>query len=697
MNLKVTPLAIALIAVAASIVVVVNIDTDDPEYYGQCNYEVSSKGCTVVGLVDEDTTVCKIDSKMDKNPVTAIADGAFKDTNLKAIYIPSSVKMIGEDAFAGCNDLLVCYGGVPVTIFNGDFIGIPSDVVIKEGAFGDLSFMSVDMQDSSDNDTVVDSSFSNIPSIVDKVIVSASLNTNTDVVGETCIDIQNRESLDVGLDFATYGLFGNISISFVDASDSELCSTVVNGVSVTAEHYNFAYLNATYPVLLYSLTLCDGEVDSPTFVFLERKAAYDWDNLPANVQPLPFIERSLSTEGVLFHEYREGTANYIRQLYDLDNDSTFSFYCVDNYVELILQYFIATKIPSTQWTATMLTDGTGTASYLNNTFGVTDPDAKYDEMVEEWNLVKEAVSKEGYSEKLIKQYAKNAYSGPYSFLSGYPLILAVEDSNIDWITGRLRAAENLTAINPAFVSKITGAVSQVYTNNLLAALSEDEAEKFKQLYHFNDEVFNVARENDKKIMIILGTSASAEGINTMSVGSPFYNYVKMTMDFYGTDYYYFYKGHPGYPSDQYKFRQDALDLLNAEGYKIFEIDNSIAAEVIMFYNPDAYLSGWQTTTFNSVVDETRLCSIFGTSLENLAQTYKPMVDMFMTPISGDSYSGIALDSGKSYWLIQYNRDPTYSAQYEEYMKHEIAIYDATDEIFVFYKMNDGGVYEEVSM
>lgn len=71
MNLKAAPLAIALIAVAASIVVVVNIDTDDPEYYGQCNYEVSSKGCTVVGLVDEDTTVCKIDSKMDKNPVTA--------------------------------------------------------------------------------------------------------------------------------------------------------------------------------------------------------------------------------------------------------------------------------------------------------------------------------------------------------------------------------------------------------------------------------------------------------------------------------------------------------------------------------------------------------------------------------------------------------------------------------------------------
>ena len=125
------------------------------------------------------------------------------------------------------------------------------------------------------------------------------------------------------------------------------------------------------------------------------------------------------------------------------------------------------------------------------------------------------------------------------------------------------------------------------------------------------------------------------------------------------------------------------------------MDNSIAAEVILFYNPDAYMSGWQTSTFNSVVDETRLCSLYGSAMEGFAQTYKSMVDMFLTPLSGDSYKGIDLDSDRKYWLIQYNSDPTYPAQYDEYQKHEIAIYDSTSDVFTFYKLNDSGVFEVV--
>ncbi len=695
MDMRIIPLTIALVAVVASIVMSVNLEMDNSKEYGQCEYAVGPDGTTVVGLVDKDTTVCNIDRAISGSKVVAIDDGAFRDSNLRFVSIPDTVKTIGENAFSGCDDILICYGGKPIMTFNGEPYGLPDDVVVKDGAFGNISFMTATIQNSSDNDTLVKSTFTNIPSVVDEMIVTASLNFETDIFGETVIDVGNKSSLSADLDFNTYGLFENIVIELSDDSGDKLCSAVVEGVSVTADHYSFAYLNATYPVLLYSLYLCDGGVDCPTFVFLERKAAYDWNKLPENVQTLPFIKRTQSTEGMNFHEYREGTAQYIRQLYELDNDSTFSFYCVDNYLELILQYFVATNIPDTNWTATMLTDGVGTAGYLNSVFGVNDPDSKYDEMVKEWALVKQAVSEHGYSEEIVKEYAKHAYPDPTSYLSAYPLVLAIEDDNINWITGRLRNGENLVNVPPSFFGKITSAVTQVYTNNLLAALTAEEADQFKQLYHFNGEMFDAARTDGKKIMILLGTSASAEGIDTMSIDSPFYNYVKMTMEFYGTDYYYYYKGHPGYPSEQYKHRQEALDSLRAEGYKIFELDNSIAAEVILFYNPDAYMSGWQTSTFNSVVDETRLCSLYGSAMDGFAQTYKSMIDMFLTPLSGDSYKGIDLDSDRKYWLIQYNSDPTYPAQYDEYQKHEIAIYDSTSDVFTFYKLNDSGVFEVV--
>jgi hypothetical protein len=256
-------------------------------------------------------------------------------------------------------------------------------------------------------------------------------------------------------------------------------------------------------------------------------------------------------------------------------------------------------------------------------------------MVESWNKLKEYTYNYGYDTNYIRKnlaYAINE-DEVYTFLARYPYVMAKTDSNIDWWVNRLRTGENLSKItekDSAFASDIVSTAQSFYTNSLLSALSEEEKVAFKNMYHFSDEMFSEARANNKKIMIVLGTSWSGEK-------ESFYDYLKMTMDYYGDDYVYYYKGHPGYGTINFPDRKVALDKLNSEGYTIEELDNSIAAEVILFYNPDVYICGWQSSTFDSVESSEMACALFDKKLsEEGTLTYGELVDMYISKLSNDS-------------------------------------------------------------
>lgn len=76
--------------------------------------------------------IVNIPSAINGKPVTAIADNAFKDnTQISTVYIPASVKSIGEYAFSGASKLTV------VDISSGGL------QVIKKYAFADTGFTSI--------------------------------------------------------------------------------------------------------------------------------------------------------------------------------------------------------------------------------------------------------------------------------------------------------------------------------------------------------------------------------------------------------------------------------------------------------------------------------------------------------------------------------------------------------------------------
>lgn len=174
----------------------------------------------------------------------------------------------------------------------------------------------------------------------------------------------------------------------------------------------------------------------------------------------------------------------------------------------------------------------------------------------------------------------------------------------------------------------------------------------------------------------------------------------MTMQLYGTeDYVYYYKGHPGYPTALYPERQDYFESLKEQGCEIYELDNAIAAEIILFFNPEVNVVGYQTSTFDSLEesDSDKAFMIFGQRLGNFNSVYKDLFAAYSSVVNEDVRSeliekGIELDSTKNYFIIEYNN--ANSAQLINYNKHEIAVYNASDNVFNFFKLTDG-VYKEV--
>ena len=651
---------------------------------------------------------------------SVIEDGFYDCDEIETVILPNTITSIDSKAFADCDALLsvtvgdIVYSSDSVISFNEytAFIGndVQGNIALGEDVFQN-TFMSVVIEDSSDNDTTVSISITNIRGGVTSLYIKAALNSSTDIgKAEFTIPLSNKPNYTGELDLGTYGLFKDVELIFYagDAVYAEIDNAVEIGVS--ADEYNIAHLNATYPVLVFSLMLDEITQGGtlPTFVALERTAQYNWEELPYNMQMMPFATIYDASQTTAFHHLRAGIADYILELYTLNPNSKFNLYIVDNYLELILQYFVANKIPESSYSVIMLSDGSGTAGILSSTFAsentaegyqsVTD---KYSNMAANWADIKNYFWEAGeYSNTALAEhveYVNTSNSSEYSLLNRYAYILAKEEENVSWWVNRLRTAENLSAINTTFAEEIRACTTEYYTNNLLAALTEDEKTAFLTLYQFNDEMFSIAEQEGKEAIVILGTSWSGENGNL-------YEYIRMTIELYGTDnYVYYYKGHPGYPTAQYTERQDYFNRLAEEGFIIYELDNAIAAEIILFFNPEVYVAGYSTSTFDSLDEssEEKALAIFGARVGTFNQTYKDLFDIYVSSVSESVQQeliaeGVSFIEGHSYFLMEYNNSEGSPTQVENYRKHEIAIYDSTENAFTYYKMNTNtDVYEIV--
>lgn len=422
------------------------------------------------------------------------------------------------------------------------------------------------------------------------------------------------------------GAYGKLRLELVGSKAGAQNEVIgVNTVSVYAKEYNFASLNGTFPVVYFTLSLfsMDGEskqnfetansngkniqfmADVPTFISLERVAAYNWDALPENVHPLPntTYEKSISGD---FHGMNVAMAEYIKELYEINPESKFHFYGVDNYPELIIKFFYAQGMGSGNFDATLISDGTATIAAFKNVFSGGDADSVYTTLAAEWATVKEKAKagEENYFDGLTHGYEK------YSILKDYAFVIANEQSNVKWWISRDLFTENagtqgikdIIADMKSNESETGDKIEVFGINDMLSNLSEADQTALKTLFHFDGEMFSAAEENGKKILVILGTSTAGEG--------NIEEYLALVKKLYGEEYQIYYKGHPGYLTGL-----NAEKLAMFEKYGITDIDGSIAAELILFYCPDVYLVGWSSTTYKAAQKD-KILALFNETCES---------------------------------------------------------------------------------
>lgn len=474
------------------------------------------------------------------------------------------------------------------------------------------------------------------------------------------------------MDFGTYGKF-YVTIEYKIAGTTVETQQQVFGV--TASEYNLAPLSATFPVLYFSLSLWDINVSQetgkqiPTIVMLSRASAYDWDQLPEGVYGVPY----LSDEDLRTKSDHIAYAQYIKDLYEVSPDSKFHLFINDIDCSFIHWGIYANRIPQDQYTITMLSDGSATFSIMNETYGVENPEAKHQELIKLWNDAKE------------EAYRTGTFGEDWGWHAHWECMYAVLscEPGTQWWVSR----DNLftSGDDNAFAEKIKSDVTVKNINTMLQDLTakgEETVNEFKALYNFNDEYFADAEEQNKKVMLLLGTYVYNE--------KSFEDYARMTKMYYGEDYLYYYKGHPNTPTGLYPEKQEELDRLG-----ITDVDSSVAAELILFFNPEIRMSGYGSSTFNSASEE-MACGLFEMRKSDA-----------LSPESSVDYSGIdwfasyidkATASSAIASLAQ--NDRCYLMEFSDAIiaekGYDIAVYDAENNTISYYRGNEESGYELVS-
>ncbi len=467
------------------------------------------------------------------------------------------------------------------------------------------------------------------------------------------------------------------------AEDGAVCTKELT-LALSASEYVIAPISGSMPQLYFTLNLKeinkDGEI--PTFVWLARPDSWNWDNLPENVYAMPTVKR----EEVLVHNNYdrmvEVTDRYIEELYSVNPDSKFNLYINDYNSYLYMKLLPANGIPEENYYVTLLSDGGASYKDFNDAFNsedaAFDADAKYADMASKLKTL--------YSEvREAKDYGFSGFSVDTSSFRQYSYVAAREMSNVEWWILRPRAGV-LCSPDEDFIARVLGEdktegiIEERNFANPLKAMSDEDKADLKKLYNFNDEMFNAAEEQGKKAMMILGSWAKPEN------EPDFENYVKLIKAYYGEDdFVYYYKGHPNTPTSLYPDKQKQLDELD-----LFDVESSINAELILFFYPDIYMCGYNSSTFMSVESPEMACAMFNMTKEAAyanegTEGYRELIGVYLSKITEDSpYASLATEN--DCFAVEYNNEQSDA---------DLAVFDAKEGTFKYYTSADG-VFTEIT-
>lgn len=521
--------------------------------------------------------------------------------------------------------------------------------------------------------------------LADTIVVTATMSYQGVITRtvESSFALDDSSNSTYEMDFSDYGKF-TASVSYL--LDGNAVKTIDNQtVGVSADEYNIAPISATLPTTFFSLNLW-GENSirqtGPTILMMERPNAYNWDNLPQSseslygVFPLPLIDRDeisyqpgdFDAASNLFRTRSDAMAAYVRDLVEINPSSRFNLYCVDFYAGLVQRILYANRIPEENYSITLMSDGSWSYNMFSNMYNAQDAFSQNVRLEEEWKAAKSRAYENGVVDSAMLDW---------NYANQYCWAMINTEPNAEWWVARkdlLVSANDGNAFGQSVQNNQK--VIQVNIANLLTSniqSSEQNMQEFKSLYNFNDSYFSEAEANNKQVMLFLGTRVTSE--------IAFSDYARFAMSYYGDDYQYYYKGHPGTPTELYPNKVSQLANLG-----ITDVDSSVAAELILFFNPSIFLSGYSSSTYASV-PEGMAKGMFEMSKEQgLANPQYSNMDYWSTRIMETSDKAL-LDlctSGHSNYLVEFSDVISSSKGYD------IAIWDATDSSITFYKSGEEG-------
>ena len=457
---------------------------------------------------------------------------------------------------------------------------------------------------------------------------------------------------------------------------------ISKNISLSASEYVIAPISGSMPQLYFTLNMNEitNNGSIPAFVWLSRPDSWNWDNLPENVYAMPTV----SMDEVLTHDnfdrMVEVTDKYIEELYSINKNSKFNLYINDFNSYLYLKLLVGNGISESNYYVTLLSDGGASYKAFNTAFNSSDEnfdaDEKYSEMVKNMNDLYVQVKEVGdyYHEEEGKFVVDPDTFRQYSYVS------AKEKDNVEWWVLRPRDGV-LCSPDKEFITtvlttdKTEGIIEERNFAKPLTTMNDDEKTALKALYNFNNEMFEAADTQGKKAMMILGSWATAEN------EPDFEDYANLIKAYYGEeDFVYYYKGHPNTPTSNNPDKAAQLEKLG-----LIDVESSINAELILFFYPDIYMCGYNSSTFMSVESPEMACTMFNMTLEsananeNMTE-YKGLIGIYTSKITEDSdYASLCFEEGHNYYLMQFNN---------EKKDCDFGVYDATANTFTYYNLVD---------
>ncbi len=471
--------------------------------------------------------------------------------------------------------------------------------------------------------------------------------------------------------------YGKHTVS-IKAIAGEFETNAVSEIALSASEYVIAPISGSMPQLYFTLNMKEITNDHqiPAFVWLARPDSWNWENLPENVYAMP----NAPIEEVLTHnnydKMVEATDAYIEELFAINSGSKFNLYINDYNSYLYLKLLAGNGIPESNYYVTLLSDGGASYKHFNAAFNIEeegfDADAKYAEMAEKlktlYSEVREAKDYDGDGSK---------FSIEGEAFKQYSYVAAKEMNNVEWWILRPRAGV-LCSPDEEFINMVLnddkkeGIIEERNFANPLKAMTDDEKTALKSLYNFNNELFEAADESGKKAMMILGSWANA-------VNEPdFEDYVNLVKAYYGEEeFVYYYKGHPNTPTSNYPEKQEQLEKLG-----LIDVESSINAELILFFYPDIYMCGYNSSTFMSVESAEMACCMFNMSIADAeanegTSEYRSLIGIYTSKITEDSPYASYCEGDGNYYLIEFNNDKHDDADF--------AIFDAEANKITYHK------------